>query len=55
MIDVANALVFPNDYYIQNTWLSKLQTLCSDGSTSLMQVINHSLGIDTNGLIINLQ
>lgn len=55
VIDVANALVFPNDYYIKNTWLSKLQTLCSDGSTSLMQVTNHSLGMDTNGLIINLQ
>lgn len=55
VIDVANALVFPNENYIKNTWLSKIQTLCTDGSTSLMQVITHSLGMDLNGLVMNLQ
>ena len=55
VIDVANALVFPNDYYVQNTLLSKIQTLCTDGTTSLMQVTTHALGMDLNGLIITLQ
>lgn len=55
VIDVANALIFPNDYYVQNVLLSKIQTLCTDGSTSLMQVTNHSLGMDLNGLIMNIQ
>lgn len=54
VIDVANAIILPNDYYIQNNLLTKMQTLCTDGSTSLMQVTNHSLGMDLNGLIINL-
>jgi len=55
VIDVANALIFPNEYYIQNTLLSKIQSLCTDGSTSLTQVTTHSLGMDLNGLIITLQ
>ena len=55
VIDVANALVFPNDYYVQNTLLSRIQTLCTDGKTSLMQVTNRSLAMDLNGLIVNLQ
>ncbi len=53
--DVTNAFVLPNDYYVQNAMLSKLQSLCTDGTTSLMQVTTHSLGMDLNGLIINLQ
>jgi hypothetical protein len=55
VIDVANALIFPNDSYIQNSRLSKIQTLCSDGSTSLMQVTKHSLDMNLNGLVINLE
>ncbi|MFA6256501.1 MAG: hypothetical protein WC606_04960, partial [Candidatus Absconditabacterales bacterium] len=55
VIDVANALVLPNDYYVQNTLLSKLQSLCTDGVTSLTQITTHALGMDLNGLIINLQ
>lgn len=55
VIDIANAVVFPNDDYIQNTWLSKMQSLCTDGKTSLMQVTHHSLGMDLNGLIVNLE
>jgi len=55
VIDVANAFILPNSYYVQNTLLSKIQTLCTDGSTSLMQVTTHALGMDLNGLIINLQ
>ncbi len=53
--DVANAFILPNSDYVQNTLLSKIQALCTDGSTSLMQVTTHSLGMDLNGLIINLQ
>lgn len=55
VIDVADAFIVPNEYYINNSLLSKIQTLCSDGSTSLTQVTTHSLGIDANGLIINIQ
>lgn len=55
VIDVANALIFPNNYYVQNNLLSKLQTLCTDGSTSLTQVTTHALDMDINWLIINLQ
>ncbi|MEI7558088.1 MAG: hypothetical protein WCJ45_04630 [bacterium] len=55
VIDIANAVIFPNDDYIQNTWLSKMQSLCTDGKTSLMQVTHHSLGMDLNGLIVNLE
>jgi len=55
VIDVANAFVFPNDYYVQNTLLSKIQTLCTDGVTTLTQVTTHSLGMDLNGLVINIQ
>ena len=55
VIDVANAFILPTAYYVQNTMLSKIQTLCTDGSTSLMQVTTNSLGVDLNGLIINLQ
>jgi len=55
VIDLANAFILPNDYYVQNNLLSKIQTLCTDGSTSLMQVTTRALGMDLNGLIINLQ
>ena len=55
VIDLANAFVLPNSYYVQNTLLSKLQTLCTDGSTSLTQVTTHALGMDLNGLILNIQ
>ena len=55
VIDVANAFILPNENYVQNTLLSKLQTLCTDGSTSLMQISTSALGMDLNGLIINIQ
>lgn len=55
VIDVANAFILPNEYYVQNTLLSRIQTLCTDGSTSLTQVTTHALGMDLNGLIVNLQ
>lgn len=55
VIDVANALILPTDFYVQNSLLSKIQTLCADGSTSLTQITTHALGMDLNGLIINLQ
>lgn len=55
VIDLVNALILPNSYYVQNTLLPKIQTLCTDGSTSLMQVTTHTLGMDLNGLIVNIQ
>jgi len=53
--DLFDALVLPNDYFIKNTLLSKVQTLCTDWTTSLMQVTTHQLGMDSNGLILTLQ
>lgn len=55
VIDVTNALILPSDYYVQNTLLPKLQALCTDGLTSLMQVTTHSLGVDLNWLYADLQ
>jgi len=55
VIALANAFVLPNDAYVQKTLLPKMLSLCTDGSTSLMQVTTHSLGMDLNGLIVNLQ
>ncbi len=52
---LANAIVLPTDAYVQNTLMTKLQTLCTDGSSSLMQVIKHVLGIDLNGLYAQLE
>lgn len=54
VINLVNAMILPNEYYVKNTLLSKLQTLCTDGTTSLMQVTTYSLGVDLNGLILNL-
>jgi len=55
VIDVTNAFILPNENYVQNNLLSKLQTLCTDGTTSLMQITTSALGMDLNGLIINIQ
>ena len=55
VIAVANAFILPNDTYVQNTLLSKIQTLCTDGVTSLMQVTKSTLGMDLNGLVLNLE
>lgn len=55
VIDVTNAFILPTDNYVKTTLLSKIQTLCTDGTTSLMQVSKSSLGMDLNGLIINLE
>ena len=55
VIDLANALILPTDFYVQNSLLSKIQTLCTDGSTSLTQITTRALGMDLNGLIVNLQ
>ena len=55
VIDLVDAIILPNDYYIKNVLLSKLQTLCTDGATSLQNITTSSLGMDLNGLIINLQ
>jgi hypothetical protein len=55
VIDVANAFILPTAYYVQNTLLSKIQPLCTDGLTSLTQVTTNSLGVDLNGLYVSLQ
>ncbi len=55
VLDLANALILPNDYYVKNTLLSRLQTLCTDGVTSFTQVTTSALAMDINGLVINLQ
>lgn len=55
VIDVVNAFVLPTETYVKNTLLSNIQTLCEDGTTSLMNVENYSLGIDLNGLYATLQ
>ncbi|MCX6825330.1 MAG: hypothetical protein NTY80_03830 [candidate division SR1 bacterium] len=54
-IDLANAFILPNQSYVTNVLLSKIQSLCTDGNTSLTQVTTSSLGMDLNGLIINIQ
>ncbi len=53
--DLFDALILPNDYYIKNTLLSRLQTLCTDGTTALMQTTTQNLGIDANGLMVSFQ
>lgn len=55
VIAVADSFVLPNEYYINNSLLSKIQTLCSDGSTSLTQITTHALGMDPNWLTLSLQ
>lgn len=55
VMDVVHAFIIPNEYYIQNVLLSKVQTLCSDGTTSLMQVSSFKLGMDLNGLVLTLE
>lgn len=52
--DLASAIILPNSDYVKNTLLSKLQTLCTDGTTSLMQVTTSNLGVDTNGLVVTM-
>jgi len=55
VVNVVNAFILPTAYYVQNTMLSNIQWLCTDGFTSLMQVTTHSLGVDLNWLIVNIQ
>lgn len=52
---VANAFILPNDHYVQTTLLSRIQTLCTDGSTSLMQVSKSTLSMDLNGLVLSIE
>lgn len=55
VVGVVNALILPTEYYIKNTLLSKIQTLCTDGTSSLTQVTTQSSSVDLNGLVVNLQ
>jgi hypothetical protein len=52
---VVNAFVLPTESYVEDNLLSHMQTLCTDGTTSLMQVSKSSLGMDLNGLVLNLE
>ncbi len=53
--DLVNAFILPTEYYIKNTRLSKMESLCGDDVTSLMQITSYTLSVDTNGLVITLQ
>ncbi len=55
VVAAANAIILPTDSYLQHTRVSKLQSLCTDGVTSLMQIVKHSLAVDVNGLVMNME
>lgn len=55
VINLVDAIVLPTETYIKDSLLSKIQSLCTDGSTSLMQVQNQTLSMDLNGLVVTLQ
>lgn len=55
VVAVANAFILPTETYVEDHLLSNMQTLCTDGTTSLMQVSKSSLGMDLNGLVLNLE
>lgn len=55
VVDLANAIILPTESYIQDNLLEQMQTLCSDGSTSLMQVDSYDVSMGLNGLVAVLQ
>lgn len=54
VIDLVDSLYLPTESYIKDNLIPTMQTLCTDWITSLMQVQNQSLAIDTNGLVVTL-
>jgi hypothetical protein len=55
VLAITDAFILPNDYYLKNTLLSKIQTLCTDGTTALEDITTRALSRDTNGLVVQLQ
>lgn len=55
VVAFVHAIVLPTEYYIKNTLLSKIQTLCTDGDSSLTKVLSQTSSVDLNGLVVNLQ
>lgn len=53
--NLMNAMILPTESYIKDNLVKNMQTLCTDGVTSLMQVQSQSFGMDLNGLVVNLQ
>ena len=53
--DVANALLFPNTQYVQDTLLPGIASLCTDGTDTITTVKTNTLNIDTNGLVLTLR
>jgi hypothetical protein len=54
--DIANAIVILNKDYVENTLLSKITSLCTDGMTTLQTVTSHTMSRDLNyGLVLSLQ
>lgn len=55
VIDLVDAMILPTETYVKDSLSSKMQSLCTDGSTSLMQVQNQTFSMDLNGLVVTLQ
>jgi len=55
VVDLVNTIVVPTESYVKNTLFASIQSLCADDKTSLMQIQNHSFGIDTNWFFVTLQ
>lgn len=55
VLAITDAFILPNDYYLQQQLLSKIQSLCTDGTTSLTTITTRNLSRDANGLTVQLQ
>ena len=55
IMHLVNSFVLPTISYVKNALLSKVQALCTDDTSSLMQATTYALGVDLNGLILNLE
>ncbi len=52
--DLANAIIIVNPWYVKETLVSKMMSLCTDGNVSLQSVTSQNLGKDLNGLYVQL-
>ncbi|MCX6823078.1 MAG: hypothetical protein NTX91_03745 [candidate division SR1 bacterium] len=52
--DLANAVIIMNPSYVKETLVSKMMSLCTDGTVSLQSVSSQNLGKDLNGLYVQL-
>jgi len=55
IIDVLNTFVLPTEYYVKNSLLSKIQSLCTDDNSFMMQISSQSFAVDTNWFVVTLQ